>query len=394
MKSLKALFASETTSHAVKWLLVLDLVAVLVASGFIFQTDALGLRAQFVNAQAAAKPLLSRQVVEYTEKLVRDLKPTPPDSSREYAYVASAYSGVLETDGQAGALAAAQVMIDALFPADKLKTKSAFDAFFSSAGLVRPAQAATQYVTVQQLLARLKTDGSDLAWDHVIPTGPNKWVRTTADPFAPRAGDWKRWDVSGSFDVPPPPQYGSATDSAELAGVRTAVAQRDGSWIAKINFWGGTPGTNAPSGIWQDQFYKTILPDLTGSAIQRDRSYAYGQKILAQTMADAFMECWKVKYTYWSARPDMRDPSIKTAMADPIFPGYVSGHSTVSKAAAEVLAVMAPAHAEEWRQMAVDARQSRLYAGIHFDVDNRIGFSLGSQIATQVITKRKLGRVF
>jgi hypothetical protein len=55
---------------------------------------------------------------------------------------------------------------------------------------------------------------------------------------------------------------------------------------------------------------------------------------------------------------------------------------------------MAPAHADEWRQMAVDARQSRLYAGIHFEADNQAGFDLGQAVAGQVVTKRQLGRLF
>jgi membrane-associated phospholipid phosphatase len=78
--------------------------------------------------------------------------------------------------------------------------------------------------------------------------------------------------------------------------------------------------------------------------------------------------------------------NLSLAMPDPLFPSYVSGHSTVSKAAAEVLAVMVPAHAAAWRQMAVDARESRLAAGIHFPVDNRVGFQLGADVAAQVVS--------
>jgi hypothetical protein len=332
--------------------------------------------------------------LEYTEQLIRDAKPAPPEASRQYAYVASAYGGVLESDGQAAALAATQVTLDALYPHNTAKNKTEIDRLYAQAKLVRPKTDPRGYTTVRQLTNRMKTDGHELVWDGVIPTGTGKWVQGAKAPFAPRAGEWQRWQASGTFNVPPPPQYGSSADAAELAKVRAAVAERDGSWVAKINFWGGVPGTNSPSGIWQDQFYKTVKPDLVGTMQQRDRSYAYAQKILAQTLADAFMECWQVKFTYWTARPDMRDPSIAVAMPDPIFPGYVSGHSTVSKAAAEVLAAMAPAHAVESRQMAVDAKDSRLYAGIHFDNDNVQGFALGQAVAQQVIVKRKLERVF
>src|SRR5207245_2468798 len=130
-----------------------------------------------------------------------------------------------------------------------------------------------------------------------------------------------------------------------------------------INFWGGTPGTDSPSGIWQNQLYKTIKSDLPKDSLQADKTYAAIQMDIAQAMSDAFMECWKVKYSYWTARPTMRIPGLQTAMDNPNFPSYISGHSTISKAAADVLSVLVPKYQMQWEAMASEARDSRLSAG-------------------------------
>jgi hypothetical protein len=175
--------------------------------------------------------------------------------------------------------------------------------------------------------------------------------------------------------------------------VKQASANRNGNDINTINFWGGTPGTNAPSGIWQDQIYKKVHQLLPSDPLLADKKYSAIQATSAQTMSDAFMECWKIKYTYWTARPDMRDPSIKTAMDDPNFPGYISGHSTISKAAADILSVMVPSEASSWESMATEARNSRLVAGIHFDIDNKVGFDVGTEVAKQVINNKKIAQV-
>jgi hypothetical protein len=110
-------------------------------------------------------------------------------------------------------------------------------------------------------------------------------------------------------------------------------------------------------------------------------------------MSDAFMECWKVKYTYWTARPDMRMPGLQTGMPDPNFPSYISGHSTVSKAAADVLSVMVPKYRDQWEAMAAEARYSRLVAGIHFEIDNSVGFDVGSNVAEQAIASLHVSQV-
>jgi hypothetical protein len=124
-----------------------------------------------------------------------------------------------------------------------------------------------------------------------------------------------------------------------------------------------------------------------------DKQYAYAQKVLAQAVADSFMECWKVKYVYWTMRPSMYDPTIPLAMKNPNFPSYLSGHSMISRTAAEVLSAMFPEHKDLWLSDAEEAKNSRLWAGIHFPHDNEAGAELGRQVGETVIQKLSLQKI-
>lgn len=167
--------------------------------------------------------------------------------------------------------------------------------------------------------------------------------------------------------------------------VKEASENRSPEQGAAVNFWGGIPGTEAPAGIWQNVFYETSKKHkLT------NKEYAYAQMILAEAIADSFTECWSVKYAHWTKRPDMTDASIQTAMPNPPFPSYVSGHSTISFAAATVLSELFPGDKIEYLNDAEEAKNSRLWAGIHFPYDNEEGKKLGIAIGEYVIKKESL----
>ena len=107
--------------------------------------------------------------------------------------------------------------------------------------------------------------------------------------------------------------------------------------------------------------------------------------MLARSLADSFIECWKCKYTHWTERPDMAIPDLPKAMDDPPFPAYVSGHSTISATAATILGFYVPDKKPLWLNDAQTARDSRLYAGIHFPMDNERGFQLGIDVANTIL---------
>lgn len=85
--------------------------------------------------------------------------------------------------------------------------------------------------------------------------------------------------------------------------------------------------------------------------------------------------------------------TIDTAMPNPPFPAYVSGHSTISFAAATVLGSFFPNKKEFYLEQAEEAKNSRLWAGIHFPYDNEEGRKLGIAVGEKVVEKLDLQKV-
>jgi len=325
----------------------------------------------------------SRRWIEEVESFVRSDKPGPAAAARFYAYAAASYADAMSASEGKGPEAneVTRQVLRALLP----KHAGEIDTF--AATLAAPLTLSKPLQDLAALyVGRISTDGAaadnpDAAMA-TEPAGPGHWVRVGgAGPANPSAGTWMRWilPTGTTFTVPPPPEYGSKAYEDEKRIVADFARRRDAVWQAKILRWGGAPGTNGPSGIWLDLFWT-----VSGASYRSDAEFATAQSVLARTMADAFIECWKVKYVYWTARPTMVIPGLQTAMANPPFPGYVSGHSTISAAAATVLGKLVPARAAEWMRDAEEARDTRLYAGIHFQVDNTEGFALGLAVGDKI----------
>lgn len=372
-------------------ILVLISLAFLISStvGFILYSK---YKSSIVHEENKKDNLLSENLtsriwMEYAMDIVRKEKPSPVEASRLYAYVATVYYDEItigKTNNSFSAGEAVRQIINQIYPDQKDLTDLFFKNHYGKDSITLNE---TQKKILNTYQEREKSDGMHtLQWDGKIPTGVGKWIKTNKEPYSPRAGEWKRWIVEGKdFEVPAPPAVNSPQDKQELQIVTEAIAQRDSEWNKKIIFWQGIPGTETPSGIWQN-----LLFDKIKESGYSDVEYAKYQKILAQSLADSFMECWKVKYTYWTARPSMRIQGIVTSMPDPPFPSYLSGHSTISRTSAVVLSQLFPEHKDFWMNSAEEAKQSRLYAGIHFDIDNREGAKLGEKIGEEIITTMNL----
>jgi hypothetical protein len=105
-------------------------------------------------------------------------------------------------------------------------------------------------------------------------------------------------------------------------------------------------------------------------------------------MYDAFVSTWYTKYTYWTARPFQRIANFTTVIPTPNFPGYTSGHSTISAAAIKVLSDVFPNEQNYFNSLLTEASMSRFWAGIHFkeDTDNgmRVGLAIGGKIVSDM----------
>jgi len=104
---------------------------------------------------------------------------------------------------------------------------------------------------------------------------------------------------------------------------------------------------------------------------------------------DAAILCWNTKYYYYNARPCQLNPKIKTLTGVPNFPAYTSGHSSFKGAAATILGHIIPQKATEYKAMAQEASNSRLYGGIHYRSDCQSGLKTGEKVGNYAIARAK-----
>jgi membrane-associated phospholipid phosphatase len=259
---------------------------------------------------------------------------------------------------------------------------------YAGAGVRSDIQAGLElgHAIGDRAVAWAESDGSDARWDGANrPTGAGYWVPTppayVPEPLDPLAGTWRTRILSSTSEMrpPAPPAYGTALWQSELAAVQAAVAGRTQAQADAVIWWGGGAGTVTPAGLWTQ-----IAMDL----IRRDElSAADAARVLAYTnvaMYEGFLCCWDAKFTYWYARPITADPTLDTLLPTPPFPSFTSGHSTVSAAAATTLGAFFPADQSDLELKALEAKNSRLWAGIHFPIDNDVGAAGGAAIGRLV----------
>ena len=243
----------------------------------------------------------------------------------------------------------------------------------------------------ERAVARGKADGSDASWDgsgRLID--PGSWQPTPPgffqQPAEPLAGTWRTWILASGdqYRPAPPPPFGSPGWQAELVAVQEAVARRTPEQESAVRFWAGGPGTVTPAGLWIE-----IARDLI---IREGLDAPHAARVLALVsvaMADGFICCWDAKYTYWTERPITADPTLDVLIPTPPFPSYTSGHSTISAAATTVLGYLFPQDETELLARADEAKYSRLWAGIHYPLDNEMGALGGGMIGRLVVARAR-----
>jgi membrane-associated phospholipid phosphatase len=237
-----------------------------------------------------------------------------------------------------------------------------------------------------EVIARARQDGSDSVFSGPIPTGPCNWTGT--NPGNVTGPMWKPFVLSSpsEFRPAPPPSCDSPQVRAELAEVRNfprATTDPLSSPTFTTNWkafsWQSPTGTS----VWTNVFLnKWVLEDKLNTP-QAARANA----ALGVTMFDSFIASQDGKYAYWYARPAQLDPSIVPLFPAPNFPSYPSNHSTFSASRAVVLAHLFPDRADVILSTAKEAGDSRIWAGIHFPMDNVAGVDLGTKVAKKVIER-------
>ena len=180
----------------------------------------------------------------------------------------------------------------------------------------------------------------------------------------------------------PPPSTNSEAFKKELADVKYFSDHPTRERIRIVHFWGDGVGTYTPPGHWNavasEEFVK-----LRWSEVRWARAFA----LLNMALMDAAIACWDAKYFYYNPRPSQVDPSIKTLTGLPNFPSYISGHSTFSGAAAEILGYLVPTSKQKFLDMAKEASMSRLYGAIHYRSDCEVGLAVGKKVGEYAVKK-------
>jgi hypothetical protein len=272
------------------------------------------------------------------------------------------------------------------------------------------------------MLAWRASDGWNRSVAYPGGTGPGQWRPTppTYQPaVAPQWGDVRPFGIVRSDDYvpgPPPaltsPEYAAAVNEVKrLGSVNSTARTPEQTQIAE--FWSDYPGATAsPVGKW-NLIAQTVAGQQGNTLAENARMFA----LLNVSLADAGIVCWDTKYTYGLWRPidairladtdgnpaTLADPDWTPLLPSPAFPEYVSGHSTFSGAAAEILALffgtddiafeteagfgVLPGVTRSYGSLseaALEAGRSRIYGGIHFEFSNTTGRECGIAIADYV----------
>jgi membrane-associated phospholipid phosphatase len=238
----------------------------------------------------------------------------------------------------------------------------------------------------ERVLMRAMQDGSGEVWTASIPKGDGMWSptppRRVKIPFDPLAGSWGTWvlERGDQFRPGPHPAPGSPAFAADLEELRRLSTERTLRQGDAARYW----ATDAPSIRWtlflEEEITRRRLPALRA---------ARAQALLSIAMYDAFVACWDAKYHYWLARPISLEPALVTVFATPPFPSYPSGHSTISAAAAEVMAYLFADAAREYREKAHEASESRVWGGVHYRFDIVVGEELGEKVGRAVVERAR-----
>jgi membrane-associated phospholipid phosphatase len=229
----------------------------------------------------------------------------------------------------------------------------------------------------QQALARAASDGADAKWTGTVPSGPGMWVGK--DPVEPLQGTWKPWLMTrgDQFRLEPPPAVGSAAFQAELAVLKQINSHPTPSQRAiAANF-----AAKGLDFVWEPGY----------ALVRRERLSVPREVRLLASLAvvqwDAYIAAHDAKYTCWHLRPNMADLTIVPLIPQPNHPAYVSNAAIIASAVTVLVGAMFPQEATSWQYLGEEAGLSRLYGGIHYPSDERVGNQMGKRIGALAVQR-------
>lgn len=243
---------------------------------------------------------------------------------------------------------------------------------------------------------------------YIPPAGDGLWVQTGAQSaLQPYWGNNRPFvlDDTIAATLPPPfPTFSTSTTSEFYAyayQVYNTVNTLSPADSIIALYWADGGGTVTPPGH-SIAMLTQVLQNENADLAKAARAYAQ----LGLAVSDAFLMCWRTKYIYNLLRPvtyiqNHIDPTWSPLIGTPPFPEYVSGHSTQSGAFYTVMEELfgqyyqftdsthgtnfgGPRSYLSFEEAALEAMNSRLYGGIHYQFGNEEGLFLGVRIGQNI----------
>lgn len=246
-------------------------------------------------------------------------------------------------------------------------------------------------------------------------TGVDKWVPTDAKNLTPLSPYWYKCRPilsSNMVYANPAKPIAFSTDKTsafykQALGTYNQVKNNTTDQVDIAKFWADDPfATCTPTGHTFN--IMTQLLEETNATLEKA---VVGYAMLGIAEIDAFIACWKAKYDYSLIRPvsyiqKYIDPSFQTVIGTPAFPAYTSGHATEVGVGERIFTKLftngdgnyaltdrsqvqhgfQPRKFTNFATMALECANSRLYGGIHYDMDNQTGLQMGRGIGNNVLS--------
>lgn len=270
-----------------------------------------------------------------------------------------------------------------------------------------------------------KTDGGYEAYNrnfdvnYNFPIDFGKWFPpgfgqlVSSFPLQPFWGKNRTFSIKNNLPVPSFLAYSQDKDSPyykqfeQVFQKRITLTQEEKEIAA---FWADDPSeTFSPPGHSYN-IANIVVRQSNVNLFKAAETYAH----VGMAVADAFVNCWKTKYTYHTERPNsfiirFIDPKYSQFWPEPPFPAFYSGHASQAAAAAEVLTKLygskfmyidsshqgRPADKvrniefknrsyASFYEAAEEAGLSRIYGGIHILQDNIVGLQEGAKCGNNI----------
>ena len=236
----------------------------------------------------------------------------------------------------------------------------------SSYGTARRAGLLTLVALVAAVLSACGGDGDD---------GTERFVGAGAEP---QAGTWKTYILGSPADVkvPAPPTGGEA--EAEQAEVERLAGSRDDKVQEAVKQWSQQVAIKP----WMDLNIELVTNGGVKDPPTASRSYA----ATSVAMYDAIVAAWHWKYEYRRQAPTGVQTLVPTSPA----PSYPDEYSAIAGAASTVLTHLFPATpVGTFDDLAKEAADSRVAAGVNFRSDVEAGLALGREVGNRIVARLK-----